>query len=119
MKETKGIILKAIVWTITIGSGLFIGENLLSGESLATIENIVAGGSIGISQALLLAMVLFKNVLPEKTAASINNNVIPVVQELEQKTNVRFDNLESKLQEVLTILLTDKELRDKLLNQEE
>jgi hypothetical protein len=119
MKDTKNIFLKVIVWSVTGFGAFYVGDNLISGESLATIDNIIAGGSIGISQALLLAVMLFKNYLPEKTATHLQNNVVPVVQELEQKTDIRFNNVESKLDDVLAILLQDKELRDKLLNVED
>jgi hypothetical protein len=119
MKETKNIFLKVIVWSVTGFGAFYLGDNLVSGESLATIDNIIAGGSIGISQALLLGVMLFQNVLPEKTANHLRDNVVPVVQELEQKTDIRFNNVESKLDDVLAILMADKELRDKLLNIEE
>lgn len=119
MKETKNIFLKVIVWSVTGFGAYYLGDTLLSGESLATIDNIIAGGSIGISQALLLATVLFKDVMPEKTATHLAENVVPAVKELEERTDLRFNNVEDKLNQVITILMEDKELRDKLLNVEE
>ena len=119
MKESKNVLLKVIVSAVSVGGALLVGENLLSGEALGSIENILAGGTVSISYAILLFVSIFKNYLPAKTAETLQNNVVPVVKELEDKTDLRFNNVEDKLGQVIAILLEDKELREKLLNEVE
>ena len=43
---------------------------------------------------------------------------MPVVQELEQKNDLRFNNLENQLNSIQTLLEESKDFRDKIFNEE-
>lgn len=117
-KTSKFIIMKVIVGLVVALSGFYAGDNLLDGESLATIDNIIAGGISAASVSTLLIVMILQNFLPTKTATNVATSIVPIITDSNLSLEEKVLSLGLELLVIKQLLLDQNEIRDNLLNED-
>lgn len=122
MKKTKNEIvkfglLKALTYVASSGTVAFIGGNVaINGEELISLENIYA-----LVAGLLILFVpklleILQNVIPSKTDSAVNEIITRAMGALQEEFKSDVDKIREEQQQIINMLLEEKEIRDNLLN---
>jgi hypothetical protein len=117
IKTSRLLALKGVVIAVLTLAGAYIGKDLISGETLATIDNIIAGGIGATSFATLMITLLIQNFLPKSTGEQVSNQILPIIQNSNLSVEEKVLSLASKVDVIIDLLQTQEEQRQAILNE--
>ena len=116
-KPSKQYILKSAVIFVLGLVSTYIGKDLLNGETLATIDNIIAGGIGASTLGVLLITLLTQNTLPKSTADSINNEILPIITNSNLSLEDKVLQLSNKFETIIELLQSQEERQKAFLEE--
>lgn len=116
-KPSKQYILKSAVIFVLGLVGTYIGKDLLNGETLATIDNIIAGGVGASTLGVLLITLLTQNTLPKSTADSINTEILPIITNSTLSLEDKVLQLSNKFDTIIELLQSQEERQKAFLEE--
>ena len=117
-KVSKQLLLKGVVVFVLGLVGAYIGKDLVSGETLATVDNIIAGGIGATSLATLGITLLIQNVLPKSTGTQVANSIVPIITDSNKSLEEKFEDLKGVVINLVAIITAQEEARQALLNED-
>ena len=117
-KVSKQLLLKGVVVFVLGLAGAYIGKDLISGETLATVDNIIAGGIGATSLATLGITLLIQNVLPKSTGTQVANSILPIITDSNKSLEEKFEDLKGVVINLVAIITAQEEARQALLNED-
>ena len=117
-KVSKQLLLKGVVVFVLGLVGAYIGKDLVSGETLATVDNIIAGGIGATSLATLGITLLIQNVLPKSTGTQVANSILPIITDSNKSLEEKFEDLKGIVVDLVAIIKAQEEARQALLNED-
>lgn len=116
-KPSKQYLLKSVVIFVLGLVAAYTGKDLINGETLATIDNIIAGGIGATSIATLLITMLIQNYLPKSTGEQVSTHLIPIITNSNLSMEQKFDELKNVVVALATKLDEQEANRQALLNE--
>ena len=113
MKDNKQKFMTILIWVIRIGVLAYFGNEAFSGDLAADLETILAGGVYTTTEIIYWGVWLAKTLIPEKQRQSLETNLGPVLDllnELQQK----IDNNTNVTEQSNQILVENKEKAQEL-----
>lgn len=95
----------------------YTGKDLINGETLATIDNIIAGGVGAGTLAMAFLLPLIQNYLPKAQGVQLFNQITPMLNEHLATIIQEYNEIKNDVQEIKALLQAQEEQRQAILNE--